>query len=310
MSRFAALKAFIIVAKEGSFTRAAEQLQVSRAAVSKQIMQLEEGLNARLLDRTTRSVTLTDVGREYFERVEQILADLEEADMIVNERHSSHTGILRIGAPVNFGALHLGSGISAFLKTYPFMGIELFLCDSPADPLVQEVDIGVVIGLKKNPKLVCRLLHISDRVVCASPDYLRHHGVPHEPEDLRNHRCLSHRNLDNPKEWSFEGPQASRTVKVNGPLVTSNGDALRAATLAGLGIAHGPYYVFEEDINRGRLRIVLGNFRVPSAEVYSTYAADHRAGSKIETFLDFMETYFMAHPLPRIGVPERRGAAD
>jgi DNA-binding transcriptional LysR family regulator len=299
MDRFEMMRVFACVVEAGGFTRAAERLALSRAVVSKHVIQLEERLGVRLLNRTTRRVSLTETGRAFHQHCTRILADVEEAERAVSELHSEPRGELRVVAPTNFGLPDLGTAITEFMTTYPRVRIDLSLNDRYVDPIEAGYDIAVRIGEPRDTawsSLMARKINTSRRILCASPEYLARCGVPQRPEDLSDHDCLCYSYLDTPAEWRLIGPKGECTVKVWGPLVTSHGQVLKMAVLRGLGIAYGPTYFFHDDILAGRVQMVLPQFRAPEVSIFSVYPASRHLSAKVRAFNDFMVRYFAARP--------------
>ena len=224
MDRFENAKVFTTVIEAGGFTRAAERLGLSRAATSKHVLQLERRLGARLLDRTTRRVSVTAAGRTFYEQCRRILADLEDAERTASELHNEPRGELRVIAPTNFGLTEIGTAITDFLVAYPQLRINLTLNDRLTDPIEGGYDVAISVGMPRgtSSSLVARKLYTSQRVLCAAPEYLARRGKPHRPEDLTQHDCLSYSYLAVPDEWHFIGTDGERVVKVSGPIVTSH----------------------------------------------------------------------------------------
>src|SRR5271163_3138450 len=290
MDRFENTRVFAAVVEAGNFTAAAERLGISRAAASKHVLQLEERLSARLLDRTTRRVSVTAAGRAFYEQCRRILADFEEAERSASGLHNEPRGELRVIAPTNFGLAEIGTAITDFLIAYPRLRINLTLNDRLTDPIEGGYDIAISVDMPRgaSSSLVARKLNTSRRILCAAPEYLQRRGMPRSPEDLAAHDCLSYSYVLVPDEWHLTGPDGERVVKVNGPIVTSHRHVLRAATLRGLGIAYGPIDFFRDDLEAGRLVRVLAEHRLPEATIYAVYPASRQLSAKVKVFNDFM----------------------
>ncbi len=299
MDRFENAKVFAAVVEAGGFTPAAERLGLSRAAASKHVQQLEERLGARLLERTTRRVNVTEAGRAFYQQCRRILADLEEAERAASELHNEPRGELRVIAPTNFGLAELGTAIADLIGAYPRLHINLTFNDRVTDPIEGGYDVAIGVGRPHgtSSSLVVRKLNTSRRILCASPDYLSRRGVPKRPEDLGSHDCLSYSYLEAPEEWHLIGRDGDRVVKVSGPIVTSHRQVLRTAAVRGLGIAYGPVIFFHEDMMAGRVVQVLPQYRLPEATIYAVYAAGRQLSAKVKAFNDFMARYFAANPL-------------
>src|ERR1700722_11436179 len=275
MDRFENTRVFAAVVEAGNFTAAAERLGISRAAASKHVLELEERLSARLLNRTTRRVSVTEAGRAFYEQCRRILAALEEAERSAGELHNEPRGELRIIAPTNFGLAEIGTAITDLALAYPLLRINLTLNDHVTDPIEAGYDIAISVGRPRgtSSSLIVRKLNTSRRVLCAAPDYLKRRGTPLKPEDLSEHDCLSYSYVNVPDEWHLIGTDGERVVKVGGPIVTSHRHVLRTATVRGFGIAYGPVDFFRDDLDAGALKQVLSKYQLPEATIYAVYPA-------------------------------------
>lgn len=297
MDRLAAMEAFVRAADTRSFSEAARQLRLSKSVVSRQIAALEAELGARLLQRTTRTLTLTEAGRVYLERARRILADVEEADRSVGQLEGSPRGRLRVNAPMSFGFLHLAAAIPDFLARYPAVRIDMSMTDRYVDLIEEEFDVAVRIGSLKDSSLVARKLAPVRMVVCASPAYLAHRGIPGRPEDLALHDCLSNTNASAISEWRFLGPDGKlQLVEVSGRLSANNGDALQAAARAGAGLVYLPSFIVGCDLQEGRLISVLDRFAITGSTVNAVYPHSRHLSPKVRVFVDFLAERFGPHP--------------
>jgi DNA-binding transcriptional LysR family regulator len=301
MDRFENARVFVTVVEAGGFTRAAERLGLSRAAASKHVLQLEERLGARLLNRTTRRVSVTAAGRTFYEQCRRILAEFDEAERSAGELHNTPSGELRVVAPTNFGLAEIGTAIADFISAYPRLRINLTMSDRLTDPIEGGYDIAISVDMPRgaSSNLVARKLNTSRRILCAAPDYLRERGKPDTPADLAGHDCLSYSYVSSPNEWYLAGADGEHMVKVHGPIVTSHRHVLRSAALRGLGIAYGPIDFFRDDIAAGRLVQVLPDYELPRATIYAVYPATRRLSAKVKAFNDFMARTFAASPIFR-----------
>jgi len=301
MDRLENARVFVAVVESGGFTAAAERLGLSRAAASKHVQQLEERLGARLLERTTRRVSVTEAGRAFYQQSRRILTDLDDAERAAGELHNEPRGELRVIAPTNFGLAEIGTAITDLLVTYPRLHINLTFNDRVTDPIEGGYDVAISVGRPRgtSSSLIVRKLNTSRRVLCAAPDYLSRRGVPTQPEDLTSHDCLSYSYLEEPDEWHLIGRDGERVVKVSGPIVTSHRQVLRTAAVRGLGIAYGPIVFFHDDMAAGRVVRVLPQFELPEATIYAVYPAGRQLSAKVKVFNDFMARYFAANaPAP------------
>ena len=301
MDRFENARVFTTVVEAGSFTAAAERLGLSRAAASKHVQQLEQRLGARLLNRTTRRVNVTESGRAFYEQCRRILADLDEAERSASTLHNEPVGELRVIAPINFGLAELGTAITDLVVAYPLLRINLIMNDRVTDPIEEGFDIAISVDRPRgtSSSLVVRKLNTARRILCASPDYLARRGTPQKPEDLARHDCLSYSYVDEPDEWHLIGGDGERVVKVSGPIITSHRQVLRTAAVRGVGVTYGPINFFREDLDAGRLRQVLPAYRLPEATIYAVYPASRQLSAKVKVFNDFMARHFAASTIFR-----------
>ncbi len=299
MDRFESTRIFTAVVEAGSFTAAAERLGLSRAAASKHVFALENRLGARLLNRTTRRVSLTEAGRTFYQECRRILAALDEAERAAGELHNAPRGELRVIAPTNFGLAEIGTAITDLVLAYPRLHVNLTFNDRVTDPIEGGFDVAISVGRPRgtSSSLIVRKLNTSRRILCAAPDYLARRGTPQKPEDLTAHDCLSYSYLEDPDEWHLIGRDGERVVKVSGPIVTSHRQVLRTAAVRGLGIAYGPVIFFHEDMTAGRVVRVLPDFELPEATIYAVYPAARQLSAKVKAFNDFMARYFANNPL-------------
>jgi DNA-binding transcriptional LysR family regulator len=296
MDRFENARVFTTVVEAGGFTRAAARLGLSRAATSKHVLALEERLGARLLNRTTRRVSVTVAGQTFYEQCRRILAELDEAERAAGELHNEPRGELRVIAPTNFGLAEIGSSITDFLVAFPRLRINLTMNDRLTDPIDAGYDIAISVDMPRgtSSSLIVQKLNTSRRALCAAPDYLMRRGTPRTPEDLTAHNCLSYSYIAVPDEWHLTGADGERVVKVSGPIVTSHRDVLRTAAVRGLGIAYGPIDFFRNDLDAERLELVLPDYRLPEATIYAVYPAGRQLSAKVKAFNDFMARHFAA----------------
>jgi DNA-binding transcriptional LysR family regulator len=303
MDRFVSLKAFVAVVNAGSFAAAAGKLGLSRAMTTKHIQTLEEQLGARLLNRTTRRLALTEAGRAFHGRAERILADLEEAEAAVGDAHSSPKGLLRVAAPMSFGVMHLGSAIADFMCECPDMAVELILNDRTIDLIDEGVDVAVRIGRLADSSLIAKRIAPARMAVCASPSYLQAHGAPKTPEDLARHACLEYTLASRGQDWVFVGPCGeTKAVRVAGPLKANNGEVLMQAALAGRGITHVPTFMAGPHLAAGRLVTVLApDWQPEEIGISAVYPPTRHLSAKVRRFVDFLALRFADPPWDNLG---------
>jgi DNA-binding transcriptional LysR family regulator len=296
MDRFEAMSAFSRVVALGSYAEAARALGVTRSAVSKAVMELEALLGARLLDRTTRRVSPTEAGRIYYERCLDILARVEETELQISSLHEEPRGVLRVNAPMSFGALYLGAAVADFMARFPQMTIELTLNDRFIDPIEEGVDVTVRIAELASSSLIARKLAPARRLLVASPGYIAAYGAPARPDDLRHHRSLTYGHSTAMQRIQIEVDGVSHTVPVDAALCSNNGDVLRAAALAGQGIASLPTFLVGPDVRDGRLVVVLPQARLPDLAIHALYAPNRYLATKTRAFIDHLVTRFAGVP--------------
>ena len=285
---FSEMSVFVRVAQEGSFSAAARRLDLTPSAVSKQIGRLEERLGARLFNRTTRQISLTDVGQAFFARADRILGDLAEAERAVTDMAGNPRGLLRVSVPVAFGRMHLAPRLPTFLAANDEVQIDLTLNDRFADLVEEGFDLALRIGELADSSLIARKLAPNRRIAVAAESYLEAHGRPQRPPDLVDHNCLPYTYRAQRHDWEFHGPQGREQVRVSGNLEANDAGALREALLAGLGVALLPLWLVGEDIRDGRLEVVLPDYPAPDSAIYAVYAPGRFLSPKVRRFVDFL----------------------
>ncbi len=292
MDKLEAMNAFVKVLTHGSYAEAGRALGLTRSAVSKAVMELEQLLGARLLDRTTRRVSATEVGHAYYERCVDIVARVEETEMQISRLHDEPRGVLRVNAPMSFGALYLGPAIAEFMAGYPDLRIELTLNDRFIDPLEEGVDVTVRIGVMQDSSLIARRLAAVRRVLVAAPAYLKIHGTPKGPGDLTSHRCLVYGHTTTLQRWELTHDGQPLQAAVNSVLCSNNGDVLRAAAIGGQGIATLPTFLVGPDIKARRLKVVLPDYPPAALGMYALFASNRYLAAKTRLLIDFLVTRF------------------
>ncbi len=291
MDYLTSLRVFKAVADAGSFVAAAATLRFSRAAVTKHVTHLEDRLGTRLLQRTTRRVALTEAGARFHERCTHVLADLEEAERDATQVNVEPRGTLRVNLPYAFGTAHVAPLLAEFHRTCPSLRLELWLNDRFVDLIEEGFDLAIRISEALPPSsLVARKLANCRFVVCGAPSYFAQHGEPRGPNELRAHACLGYA-LSSPldHDWSFVCPESRRhVVHVDGTLRSNSVDLLRAAAVAGAGVAVLPSFVVGEDLKGGRLRAVLTEYALPEYGVFAVYPSRKHLPAKVRAFAEFL----------------------
>lgn len=293
MDQLRAMEAFVRVGKSESFTVAAEQLGISRALVSKLILQLEQSLGVRLLNRTTRKVRLSDIGATYYEFCTRILAEIEDVKRALGKAQSEPRGTLRILAPQSFGVLQLAPAMAAFKDLYPEIEIAITLNDHMIDLVENGLDVGLHIGPLAPSSMMARLICNMPWVTCAAPRYLKSHPAPKHPRDLLRHVGLSHAHLMPNMTWSYREPSGKTiTVKMERSHVSNSVAVLRELALAGFGVALMPSFAVAGDIKRGRLKSLLQDYAPPPLPFHAVYPPNRYLAAKVRVFIDFLAAHF------------------
>jgi DNA-binding transcriptional LysR family regulator len=295
MDRFRALTVFTKVVELGSFARAAERLGISTTACSRHVAELETHLDARLLNRTTRRLSLTESGQAFYERCVQLLGDLADAEAAASAGSARPRGTIRLTCSINFGVRHVSPAIAEFLARYPEVSFDVSLSDRIVDLVDEGFDLAIRIGAAGGERVVARKLGETRLVACAAPAYLERHGTPRVPEDLARHRCLTYEYLDPRGLWRFRGADGEeRAVRVSGPLHANNGDLLVAAAAQGVGIACEPDFIAGAEIEARRLVPILKDFEARPSPIYAVYPSRRHLSAKVRAFVDFLGGRFSA----------------
>lgn len=288
MQAFSAIPIFVSVVESGSFSHAASKLNITKSAVSKRITQLEDELGIRLLNRTTRKLSLTEAGQRYYDYVVQSLALAQQGIDAVTELQGNPRGTLKITAPMSFGVLHIAPLISEFLVLYPDVDIDLNLEDRMVDLVEDRFDVGIRIGDLPVSNIVAKRLAPCKSVLCASPSYFKENQMPLKPSDLSSHSCMQYSYYRGGSEWTFYSSGSEFKVSPKGRLIVNNSEAIRRAALKGGGIANLPTFIAGKDISSGRLQVVLSDFSLPTHAVYAVFPERKHVPLKVRAFIDFI----------------------
>lgn len=298
LDRFESMRVLLKVVELGSFSAAARALHMSPSMVTKHVFAQEERLGTRLLHRTTRRVTLTEIGRTYRDMAERLVADMEEAEALTAADQRNVRGLLRVNGPVSFGARHIAPLMAEFHRAYPELVVELGLNDRLVDLVDEGWDMAIRVGRLASSALNARKLAPCRMLLCGSPDYLAERGTPERVEDLRDHACLGYTlsrsvGVDT---WSF-GHEGEIVVPISGPLRTSNGDALLAAAVAGQGLTYQPTFILADAVRSGLLiALELDHQPVDMGAVYALYSSGGRLPAKARVFIDYLAQCFAGTP--------------
>lgn len=307
MLAFNTLPIFVTLVEAGSFSKAGEQLNCSKSAVSKRISQLEDELGVRLFNRTTRSLTLTQAGEEYYDYASQAFSLAKEAEYAVSRLQAKPKGKLKISVPMTFGRLHVAPLIPRFMDKYPDIQIEMIMDDKRQDFIKQGFDIGIRIGELEDSSLIATKLADCYSYICASPSYLKKHGRPLKPDDLMTHNCLYYSYFRAGQDWRFH-KKTDKQIKPNshynssafikvpakGNYRVNNSDALHYAALEGLGIVNMPSFIVGQDIKEQTLEVILSDYPQPLHGIYAIFPERKHLAKKVRVFIDFLQAHIGA----------------
>jgi DNA-binding transcriptional LysR family regulator len=293
MDRFTCIGVFVAAVDEGSLAAAARRFGLSAAMAGKYVSALEAELNARLLQRTTRRLSLTDVGHAYYDRCKRILEAFDEANREANDSQSIARGVLRIAAPVTFGAMHLGGVVARYMEENPHVNVEVLLSDRYADLIEIGADLAIRIGRLPDSGLIARRIAPCHMTVCASPAWLQRHGSPRTPDDLRSAQRLAFSEAVSAGDWTLIDKQGRAHV-IDGTcrMSANNTQILLAAALAGAGVVYGPTFVFGEYLARGELVALLPAYRAPELTIQAVYPSSRHVPLKVRRFIDRLADAF------------------
>ncbi|WP_286897860.1 LysR family transcriptional regulator [Achromobacter sp. UBA2119] len=281
------------LARAGGMSAAARELDVTPAAVSKRLAQIEARLGVRLFNRSTRRLSLTAEGEVYLENARRILGEIDDLDAIIASRQAAPRGLLKVNAPLGFGRSYIAPAIAEFAQQYPEVSLQLQLTDRPADFVREAFDVAVRFGDLPDTSLIARKIAPNRRLVCASPGYLKKHGTPATPHDLARHQCIVLRQNDAAYGlWRFTKGRRSETVKVRGNLSSNDGEVTLTWGLAGLGILQRAEWDLARYLRSGRLVQVLEDYALPQADIYAVFPERHHLSAKVRVFVDFLVAYF------------------
>ena len=296
MDKLQAMQLFVRVVDSGSYTAAADQMEISRALASKLVQSLEEQLGVRLLHRTTRKLSLTEAGERYYQRVSEILGSLIEAEALALELQADPRGRLRVSAPMSFAIHHLGSAVAEFQQRHPRIELELNLNDRQVDLVDEGFDMAVRIARLADSSLVARRIAPCRLLLLASPAYLERVGAPQHPQDLARLNYLSYTLAARRDEIVLVNDGERHTVDLSGSLRVNNGDVIASAAAAGLGMCLSPSFLVWERVQRGELVPVLPDWQVPDIGVYAVFPAGRTLPAKTRSFIDFLVDRFGPEP--------------
>ncbi len=312
MDRLTSLTVFARVADSGGFSAAARRLNMSTTMVSNHVQALEERLGARLLNRTTRKVSLTEVGKLYYQRCTQILADLEQADEIAGALHTTPSGTLRLYMSAHV-VRFIAPVVAEFLAAYPEARVDLTMGERLADLVEEGFDLAIRTTPSPESSVIVRPLTRWRHILCCAPAYLEAHGEPRVLADLARHNCLCYAYYPLGEAWHFTGPDGRpATVQPTGTLVSGSGEALRVAALRGLGIFLAPAFLAAEDLSSGRLVPILQDWRPVEFAISAVYPHRHLLSAKVRAFIDLLAARigaFRQWMTPELGLGAEAGGS-
>ncbi|MEK9620737.1 MAG: LysR family transcriptional regulator [Alphaproteobacteria bacterium] len=298
MSQIEEIRAFVMVVETGSLTQAAERLGIAVSAVSRRLKDLELRLGAPLIQRTTRRMYLNEVGQGFYDRCKAVLDELEAAQQEVLNSGGALNGVLRISTPLSFGVTHMSSAIAQFMHAHPEVRIEMDLSDKRVDLVAEGFDLAIRIGVLSDSSLIAKKITEVKKTPCAAPDFLERYPKITKPEDLAALPALIYSNDRTPTDWPYTSPEGkSGVIRMTSRLTASNGDVLREAAIAGLGVGCLPNFLHYDAINNGLLRPVLADYDWTGLDVFAVYPKTTILPKRTRAFVDFMAARYGKDPV-------------
>jgi len=295
MDRLAAMQTFVRVAEAGSFTAVADQMNVARSAVTRQIAALEAHLGVKLMARSTRRLSLTSAGATYLDQCREILDRIDEAEGDLADERQTLRGTIRTTVPLTFGLLHLTPLILEFAQAHPDIAIDLDFNDRRVNLIEEGMDLGLRITDRLPETTVARRLTACRSVVAAAPGYLRLHGEPKHPDELAQHACLPY-SLTSRNSWTFLVDGVPHAVDISGPITANNGNVLQDAAIQGMGILYGPTFIVAEAIRQGKLLPILTKFPIPVLDMFAVFPGNRFVPRRVRAFVDFLAARLCPEP--------------
>ena len=290
------IRVFIAITEQNSLGRAADKLNISSSSASKQISSLEDYLGVRLLNRTTRRISLTDIGEAYLEKAINILDAFEEGEVLVNASQNNPRGLLKIASPQAFGTRHISPHLPNFMNKYPELRVELITYEGNIDIIKESIDVAIKFTELEDSTLIRKKIAPGNRTIVASPSYLEKRGYPKKPEDLLKHRLITYRGRSVYNDWHFQISKKLYTMKMNGDLSMTNGEHILRAAINGGGIAMLSGYITGRQIRDGRLISLLDKFVIEQDPIYAVYPSKKYLSPKIKSFIDYLIKLYSPNP--------------
>jgi DNA-binding transcriptional LysR family regulator len=287
---------FARVAEAKGFSAAARRLGISKSVVSKEVAKLEKSLGARLLNRTTRQLSLTEVGAAFYEHCARIVQEAEAAVLLVDRLHASPRGVLKCTAPVAFATLHIAAALPEFLVRFPEVHVDMTVGDRVFDLAEEGFDVAIRIARDLPSNMVARKLAPIQQVVCGTPAYFEKHGVPRVPQDLTRHNCIVYTHATPDSFWRFRSPEGEIAVPVTGNLRLNDDEVIWQAVLGGVGVSLLPTFTVGRDLQAGRLQAVLADYTPADRHLYALYLPNRHLSAKVRAFIDFLVERFEPPP--------------
>ena len=297
MDLIAGLRVFVRIAEAHSFSAVARELGTTQPAISRQVAALEEHLGARLIQRTTRSLTLTEDGRDLLGHARRVLDSVEEAQAAVGRQRGAPGGLVRLATPSVFGRIYIAPRLGRLLERYPELSVELHVSDHPQDLVAEGIDVAVQAATGADSSLIARRIGSSSRITVASADYIERHGEPRHPSELAGHSCIAFLQHATPNDWHFDGPGGEITVHVAGRFSTDGSEALREAVLAGMGFAVLPAWYFSDELVSGQVRSVLTDWQPPRIGLNAVYPSRRNLPRRTRAVIDFLVDELRLDPI-------------
>ncbi len=297
MDLLAAFRTFVRISETGSFSAVAREVGATQPAISRQVAQLEEHLGARLFQRSTRSLALTEDGRDLLPHARHVLEAVEETVAVVGRRKSSPAGTVRLGCPSVFGRLYVAPRIGLLLTRHPELAVEMSVSDDVQDMVLAGLDLAIRVGDITDASLVARRIGLTVGQTIASVDYLERMGEPQRPEDLARHECIVFTRTNEQDVWTFDGPDGPVNVQVQGRMRSNDIEAVLAAVVGGLGISRVPVWMMRDQLAAGQVRKVLTGWRSKGRPIYAVYPSRRFLAPRTRAMIDFLVDEFRLDPL-------------
>ena len=305
VDRLDAMRLFVRVVETGSFSAVAREAGIGQPAVSKQIAALEEHLNARLLHRTSRNLSLTEAGQTYYEAAVRLLSDLDDTEQAVGRGQTQPSGLLRVALSAGFGRLAIVPLLPSFHARYPEIVTDLIVSDRYVDLVEDGIDVAIRLGELDESSIIARRIGVSPRVTLATPGYLERTGAPATPHDLDRHACIAFTLQRRPQDWVFLGPDGPIRHAPKGPVRANDAENVRAAVLAGLGLAQTPRWLFFAEILSGEVSEVLADYPAERPPIHAVFPSGRKPASRVRVFIEHLAEAFNANECLNGVIPER-----